>query len=48
MGVDEGTIIVRSEEAEAAGRPYHPLQLPERRLWVRGAVGLLSQLTAIG
>ena len=31
-GVTDGTGIVQSAEEEAQGRPYHSLQLPERRL----------------
>ena len=27
---------------EAEGRPHHPLQLPERKLWRAGDVGSLS------
>ena len=40
-GVTEGTPIAHSEEEEAQGRPYHSLQLPERRLWQGGGQPLL-------
>ena len=35
-GAAEGTGIIQSGEEEARGRPYHSVQLLERRLWQGG------------
>ena len=44
-GVAEGPGIVYSAEEETQGRPYHSLQLPERRLWWDG-FSLFTHITS--